>query len=201
MPETEWVGQALICKAFMCKVLICQKICDSMLAALSATLACCSSCLLLTQAGDGSVFSISQSCLGQCDLLKSGCSKESFAVGKTCIAECDVQKRYIERAPGCHEPPPVPFQHRKGNRKTAPKPGTAEEARHQAQQAKALARVGPPLHSAASTSVLQLAREHNTSVCMGCNLSGLHLHFSLPRSQEASLVYDTKHFGMHIPSD
>ncbi|DBB01688.1 TPA: hypothetical protein ACH3X1_000319 [Trebouxia sp. C0004] len=51
-----------------------------------------------------------------------------------------VQKRYIERAPGCHEPPPVPFQHRKGNRKSAPKPGTAEEARHQAQQAKALAR-------------------------------------------------------------
>lgn len=52
-----------------------------------------------------------------------------------------VQKRYVERAPGCHEPPPIPFQHRKGaNRKSAPKPGTAEEARQQAQQAKTLAR-------------------------------------------------------------
>lgn len=54
-----------------------------------------------------------------------------------------LQKRYVERAPGCHEPPPIPFQHRKGaNRKSAPKPGTAEEARQQAQQAKTLARVG-----------------------------------------------------------
>ena len=52
-----------------------------------------------------------------------------------------MQKRYIERAPGCHEPPPIPFQHRKGTRKSAPKPGSVEEARQQAQQAKTLARV------------------------------------------------------------
>ena len=51
------------------------------------------------------------------------------------------QKRYIERAPGCHEPPPVPFQYRKTERKSAPKSGTPEYARQQAQQAIALARV------------------------------------------------------------
>ena len=112
-----------------------------------------------------------------------------------------MQKRYIERAPGCHEPPPVPFQHRKGNRKSAPKPGTAEEARHQAQQAKALARVGPPppLHPSRNP-VMQLACEHSTNVCMGTP-SGLNLNFSLPKSQGASLAYDTERFGMHILLD
>jgi len=95
-------------------------------------------------------------------------------VGKTCSSEYDVQKRYIERAPGCHEPPPVPFQHRKGNRKSAPKPGTAEEARHQAQQAKALARVGPPptlhqclygLHSIWPESAFELAKKSRSESC------------------------------------
>ena len=117
-----------------------------------------------------------------------------------------MQKRYIERAPGCHEPPPVPFQHRKGNRKSAPKPGTAEEARHQAQQAKALARVGPPstLHPSKQSGSLLV----NTApvsvwaaVYLNCITSGLTLDFSLPRSREANLVYDAKRCGTDIPLD
>ena len=54
-----------------------------------------------------------------------------------------MQMRYVERAPGCADPPPVPFQHRKTQRKSAPKPGSVEEARHQAQQQKKLAQVLP----------------------------------------------------------
>lgn len=53
----------------------------------------------------------------------------------------DVQSRYIERAPGCAEPPPMPFQHKKGARKSAPKPGSIEEAREQANQSRKLSRV------------------------------------------------------------
>lgn len=52
-----------------------------------------------------------------------------------------VQMRYVERAPGCADPAPVPVQHRKTQRKSAPKPGTPEEARHQAEQQKKLAQV------------------------------------------------------------
>ena len=56
---------------------------------------------------------------------------------------CVLQSRYIERAPGCKEPPPVPFQHKKGPaRKSAPKPGTIEEARQQASASRKLSRVG-----------------------------------------------------------
>ncbi|KAL3143158.1 hypothetical protein ABBQ38_002018 [Trebouxia sp. C0009 RCD-2024] len=51
-----------------------------------------------------------------------------------------VKSRYIERAPGCAEPPPVPFQHKKGARKSAPKPGSIEEAREQANQSRKLSR-------------------------------------------------------------
>lgn len=57
-----------------------------------------------------------------------------------------LQMRYIERAPGCSDPPPVPFQHRKTQRKSAPKPGTAEEARMQAEQQKKLAQVQHAAH-------------------------------------------------------
>ena len=52
-----------------------------------------------------------------------------------------MQSQYVERAPMCHDPPAVPFQHRKTTRKSAPKAGTPEEARHQAQQQKKLAQV------------------------------------------------------------
>ncbi len=126
---------------------------------------------------------------------------KGLEVEKTCSADCDVQKRYIERAPGCHEPPPVPFQHRKGNCKSAPKPGTAEEARHQAQQAKALASVGPAptLHpSKQSCSLLANTAPESVwaALYLKCITSGLILELSLPRSQEASLVYDAKCFGM-----
>lgn len=47
---------------------------------------------------------------------------------------------------------------------------------------------------------MQLACEHSTNVCMGTP-SGLNLNFSLPRSQGASLAYDTERFGMHILLD
>ena len=36
---------------------------------------------------------------------------------------------------------------------------------------------------------------------MGCTLSGLTLDLSLPKIQEASLVYDAKRFGMDITLD
>lgn len=72
-----------------------------------------------------------------------------------------MQMRYVERAPGCADPPPVPFQHRKTQRKSAPKPGTAEEARHQAEQQKKLAQV------LQNRCFLPYIRRHTNLVALG----------------------------------
>lgn len=117
-----------------------------------------------------------------------------------------MQSQYVERAPTCHDPPAVPFQHRKTTRKSAPKPGTPEEARHQAQQHKKLAQVLYPLHSSLPHPLPCALCVRSLGFCTSCIASAcsvlrcmclLFYKRLLKPSNSCTLVADLMHVYAH----